>query len=223
MVIIQPMSTKQEKTPRSQILHTAKKLFGRIGYRDATIEQVIKTAGVSKRVFQQYFQTKEGLLIETQRAVFRELHRRFTRQALGEKQGLSTALDALDAMWQTARDLRDIAPFMLETLNLGNKNASLRPQLEQFYQESTSLLEDGIRKVFVKELGVLIIPPEQMAILIRILLSGLVVELAQVQSTEQLNQLDQVYANIRSLFEKFVVQNEDLTWNEETDTVPLPW
>jgi AcrR family transcriptional regulator len=217
------MSKKQEKHPRSQILHTAKKIFGRIGYRDASIEQVLKTAGVSKRVFQQYFQSKEGLLIETQRVVFKELHRRFTRQALGEEQGLSTALDALDAMWQTARDLRDIAPFMLETLNLGNKHASLQPQLEQFYRESTSLLEDGIRKVFSKELGVLIIPPEQMAILIRILLSGLVVELAQVQSTKQLEELDQVYSNIRSLFQRFVVQKEDIKWSEDTDTVPLPW
>lgn len=215
--------SSQDKQNRSQILQTAKKLFGRIGYRDATIEQVARTAGVSKKILQQYFQSKEGLLMETQRAVFRELHRRFTRQAIGKDNGLTTALDALDAMWQTTRDLRDIAPFMLETLNLGNKNASLRPQLEQFYRESTSLLEDGIRKVFSNELGILVIPPERMAILIRIFLSGMVVELAQVNSPEQLKELDQIYADIRSMFERFVVQKDDFTLDEDTDSVPLPW
>ena len=217
------MSTSQDKQYRSKILHTARKLFGRIGYRDATIDQVATSAGVSKRILQKYFQSKEGLLMETQRVVFRELHRRFTREALGHDKGLSTALDALDAMWQTTRDLRDIAPFMLETLNLGNKNAALKPQLEQFYRESTSLLEDGIRKVFSNELGVLVIPPERMAIVIRILLSGMVVELAQVQSTDQLTELDKVYADIRSLFERFVVQQEELQWDDDTDSVPLPW
>ena len=213
----------QDKQHRSQILNTARKIFGRIGYRDATIEQVAKTAGVSKKILQHYFQSKEGLLMETQRVVFRELHRRFTQQALGKEKGLTTALDALDAMWKTARDLRDIAPFMLETLNLGNKNASLKPQLEQFYRESTSLLEDGIRKVFSNELGTLVIPPDRMAILIRIFLSGMIVELAQIQSPEQLKELDQVYTDIRSMFERFVVEKDVFELDEDTDSVPLPW
>ena len=213
----------QDKQYRTQILNTARKLFGRIGYRDATIEQVAKTAGVSKKILQHYFQSKEGLLMETQRVVFRELHRRFTRQALGKEDGLKTALDALDAMWQTTRELRDIAPFMLETLNLGNKNATLRPQLDQFYRESTSLLEDGIRKVFANELGTLVIPPDRMAILIRIFLSGMVVELAQVKSPEQLKELDQIYADIRSMFERFIVEKELFKLDEDTDSVPLPW
>jgi len=213
----------QDKQYRTQILNTARKLFGRIGYRDATIEQVAKTAGVSKKILQHYFQSKEGLLMETQRVVFRELHRRFTRQALGKEEGLKTALDALDAMWQTTRELRDIAPFMLETLNLGNKNATLRPQLDQFYRESTSLLEDGIRKVFANELGTLVIPPDRMAILIRIFLSGMVVELAQVKSPEQLKELDQIYADIRSMFERFIVEKELFKLDEDTDSVPLPW
>lgn len=213
----------QDKQYRTQILNTARKLFGRIGYRDATIEQVAKTAGVSKKILQHYFQSKEGLLMETQRVVFRELHRRFTRQAIGKDDGLKTALDALDAMWQTTRELRDIAPFMLETLNLGNKNATLRPQLEQFYRESTSLLEDGIRKVFSNELGTLVIPPDRMAILIRIFLSGMVVELAQVKSPEQLKELDQIYADIRSMFERFAVEKELFKLDEDTDSVPLPW
>ena len=216
------MST-QDKQNRSQILQTAKKLFGRIGYRDATIEQVARTAGVSKKILQQYFQSKEGLLMETQSAVFRELHRRFTRQAIGKEKGITTALDALDAMWQTTRELRDIAPFILETLNLGSKNAILQPQLELFYRESTSLLEDGIRKVFSNELGTLVIPPERMAILIRIFLSGMGVELAQVKSNEQLEELDLIYGDIRSMFERFVVEKENFPFDEDTDSVPLPW
>jgi len=217
------MSQFQEKSSRSRILHTAKKIFGRLGYVEATMEQVAEKSGVPQKIIDQYFTSKEGLLMETQKAVFRELHRRFTIQANNGESGLHTALDALDAMWQSTRDLKDIAPFMLDTLNLGNKKKSLRPQLDTFYHESTSLLEDGIRKVFAENVATLVIPPQRVAILIRIALSGLLLELSRADSPEKMKEIDQAYADIRSLFEQFILQQEDKLWDEATDSVPLPW
>ena len=106
-----------------------------------------------------------------------------------------------------SQEMHDDTTMGMDSLKkAGSKNAVLRPQLEIFYRESTSLLEDGIRKVFAKELGTLVIPPERTAILIRIFLSGMVVELAQVNSSEQLEELDLIYADIRSMFERFVVE-----------------
>ena len=93
----------------------------------------------------------------------------------------------------------------------------------EFYRESTLLLEDGIRKVFAEQLSELVISPERMAVLIRVLLSGLVVEMAGATTDDELKELDQAYRDIRTLFGDFVVMSDDWEVDEHTDSVPLPW
>ena len=213
---------KKKQTP-AKILRAAKKIFGQLGYRGASLEQVAKAAGVSKGLLHYHFNSKEGLLIEAQKSVFKELHRRFTERATRGEQGVETALDALDAMWTSVRDLREGAPFIVETLSLGGQKGPLQPHIRTFYRESTSLLEDGIRKVFSEDVGSLVIPPHRMAVLIRILLSGLVVELAQAKTEQDCTEIDQAYGDMRTLFQQFVLLSSDFNVDEETDSIPLPW
>ena len=214
------MSKKQNS---KNILSAAKKLFGQLGYRRASLEQVAKAAGVSKALLHYHFNSKEGLLLEAQKSVFKELHKRFTERATRGDQGVATALDALDAMWTSVRDLREGAPFIVQTLSLGGQDGPLRPFIQTFYHESTSLLEDGIRKVFSEDVGSLVIPPYRMAILIRILLSGFVVEFAQAKSEKDYREIDQAYGDLRTLFQQFVLLKSDFDLDDETDSIPLPW
>ena len=151
---------------------------------------------------------KESLLIEAQRLVFRELHKRFLERAQRGEKGLSSALDALDSMWASIRNLSLGAPFLVETLGKASHKEPLRLQLQDFYLESTRLLEDGIRAVFSEQLHMLSIPPERMAKLIRILLEGLLMELAQAQNEQDLAQVDQAYTDMRQLFAQFVLKKE---------------
>ncbi len=212
----------RKHTP-TRILSAARKIFGQFGYRGASMNEVAKAAGVSKGLLHYHFNSKEGLLIEAQKSVFKELHRRFTERAHRGDHGVSTALDALDAMWTSVRDLREGAPFIVETLSLGGQQGRLSPHVKTFYRESTSLLEDGIRKVFSDNVGSLVIPPHRMAVLIRILLSGLMLELAQAKSEQELKEVDQAYGDMRTLFQQFVLINDELSIDEETDSIPLPW
>ena len=207
----------------TQILRAAKKIFGQLGYRGASMEQVAKAAGVSKGLLHYHFRSKEGLLIEAQKSVFKELHRRFSERVTRGDSGVDTALDALDSMWTSVRDLRDGAPFIVETLSLGGQQGPLRPHIQNFYRESTALLEDGIRKVFSENIGSLVIPPHRMAILIRILLSGLMVELAQAKTDQELQDIDRAYSDMRTLFQQFVLIENDFSIDESTDSIPLPW
>ena len=161
-------------------------------------------------------------LIEAQRTVFRTLHRRFLDQAQRGERGIDAALDALDSIWASVRNLSDAAPFVVETLS--TQNPPIQHRLQDFYQESTKLLEDGIRAVFADQMHLLQVPPQRMAKLIRIFLEGLLMELVQAQNEEQLAQLDQAYADIRTLFRNFVLQPSVLP-QEETrkEDIVLPW
>lgn len=187
--------------------------------------QVAEEAGVSKGLLHYHFRSKEHLLIEAQRATFRQIHKRFAERTSRGDRGLGPALSAFDAMWQSLRDVRIAAPFIVETLSLTSQEGPIGRKLEVFYKESTALLEDGIEKVFTDEMDQLTVPPERMAVLIRICLEGLTVELAQCRTEDDVAVVDQAYADIRELFQRFVLARTDQP-DLDPDTlaaVPLPW
>ena len=191
------------------------------------MEDVAQEAGVSKGLVHYHFHSKERLLIEAQRATFRQLHRRFSERATRGDRGLDAAVDALDAMWSSLRELREGAPFIVETLSLSSQEGSLQKQLGSFYQESTALLADGIRQVFADELGSLAIPPARMAVVIRVLLEGLMVELAQAKTPADLAAVDQAYTDMRDLFKRFVLAAPEVAdpapAGDLSEHLPLPW
>ena len=171
--------------------------------------------------------SREQLLIDAQRLVFKEIHRRFVERTRAGQQGLGPALLALDALWQAVRALHDGAPFLVETLAMAGHGGPTAEKMVRFYAECTELLEDGIRRVFEGDLDQLTVPPERMAVLIRIFLSGLLVELAQARTPAELATVEQAYADLRELFQRFALSSvgaEPAPAEEaEHDAVPLPW
>ena len=215
--------TQQRSKTRISILRGAKKLFGLTGYQSTTLDDIARVAGLSASTMQAHFENKESLLLETQRTIFRQLHTRITERNQSSEHSMRNALDALDSMWSSVRELKSSAPFIVETLMLRGGEGPLHDSIRKFYRESTLLLEDGIRKVFAEQLSELVISPERMAVLIRVLLSGLVVEMAGATTDDELKELDQAYRDIRTLFGDFVVMSDDWEVDEHTDSVPLPW
>jgi AcrR family transcriptional regulator len=208
-----------------RILRAASRVFGRSGYDGASMGDVAREAGVSKGLLHYHFTSKEELLIEAQRATFRELHRRFAERALKGDKGLTAALDALDAMWRSVRELRGGAPFIVETLAMASHDGPLNLRVSRLYAESTQLLEDAIRLVFADELDRLAVTPDRMAVLIRVLLEGLTVELAQARTDEDAARVDQAYLDFRELFERFVLSGGTMPAPDpdELGPMPLPW
>ncbi len=167
--------------------------------------------------------TADVLLMESQKVAYAELHRRFTERAARGEGGLPSALEALDAMWENIRQLRAGAPAILHTLS--NPEEIVRSHRSRFYTESTALLEDAIRIVFAEDMGQLAIPPDRMAVLVRVALEGLVVELAQARTTEDVQTVDQAYADLRSLFFRFVLYGDhgDVVEAIDLEPIALPW
>jgi len=163
------------------------------------------------------------LLMESQQAAYEQLHRRFTERAGRGDGGLTSALEALDAMWDNIRQLRGGAPAILRTLS--NPDAAVQDRRVRFYEDSTQLLEDAIRAVFATDLGHLAIPPERLAVLVRIGLEGLVVELAQARTPDDVAEVDQAYADLRGLFQHVVRsgQADAPAFSLPLEPIPLPW
>jgi len=167
---------------------------------------VAKAAGVSKGLLHYHFRSKEHLLIEAQRATFRQIHRRvLDRFARGDR-GLSTALEGFDMLWESVREMRGWAPFMVETLSLAAQQGPIRTQVDAFYDESMQLLRTSLEEAFEADLDRMSLPPARSARLIRLVLHGLMIELAMAKDDSDLAEVDQMYQDLRNIFSKVVLE-----------------
>ena len=197
-------------TPRAtrsvqRILEAAAGLFGREGYQGASMLSVAREAGVSKGLLHYHFRSKEHLLVEAQRAIFRQLWQRWDHRFDQGEQGMAAALEALDALWASIREMRTWAPFMVEVLSLAAEPGPVRRHLDEFYAEADDMLEQGIRRAFVGQLDALMLPPARLGPLVRVGMHGLIYELALVRSERDLSRIDQSYRDIRAAFEQAVL------------------
>jgi len=217
-------SSKRAATTR-RILGAARRLFSEAGFSGASMGAVAREAGVSKGLLHYHFDNKDHLFVETQQAFFRELYRRFSERADRGDGGVPSALEALDAAWEAIRDLHGGAAFVVETLALSNHDSVLGQRVATFYDESTDLLEDALALIFQADLPRLAVPPERMAVLIRVLSEGLVVELARARNDEDLERVEAAYQDFRALFGRFVLGGSVGDDGEDPPSGPmaLPW
>lgn len=173
----------------------------------ASMNAVARAAGVSKGLLHYHFRSKEHLLIEAQRVALKRIHERFDEEHT-EAKGRAAALDAIDAMWHSIRDLHRWSPFLVETLSLASTSQPVSEHLERFYEESMGLLADGIDRTFADAQSPMPIPPDRLARLIRLSLHGLLVELALAKTDDQLAVVDQTFADLRQLLADNVLTEE---------------
>jgi AcrR family transcriptional regulator len=214
------MADDAYRTPRGtrtirRILDAAASSFGEQGFRGASMSAVAKAAGVSKGLLHYHFKDKDELLLEAQRVAFRRIHEAFDARFEQGDVGIDTALEALDALWASVREIRSWAPFLLETMSLTAQYGPIRRQLDHFYDEVMALLEDGVRKVFSADADRLRLPPERLAMIVRTTVHGLVVELAFAQSQADLERLDQLYLDLRWIFSQVALDGPPIASSQD--------
>jgi AcrR family transcriptional regulator len=207
---IKPSSARGARSIQ-RILDAAASLFGTRGFERASMSAVASAAGVSKGLLHYHFRSKEHLLIEAQRATFERIHEEFDARFEAGERGLETALEGIDALWDAFYDMRSWAPFIVETMSLAGQDHPIRPYVDEFYNESTMLLERGIRNVFARDADQLAIPPERLAMVIRTALHGLVLELSFARTPSQLDKVDQTYQDLRNMFARVVLSGPTST------------
>ena len=163
---------------------------------------VARAAGVSKGLLHYHFRSKEHLLLEAQKATFRQIHARFDERFNRGEVGLDTAIETLDTVYEAVREMRAWTPFMVETMSMANVNKAAREDLDNFYDETMKMLEDGTREVFRNDADTLAVPPPRLARLVRVAIHGFVLEFARAESVAELAEIDRLYADMRELFRR---------------------
>lgn len=207
------------QTPRraraiERVLKVALDVVGSSG--TGSLREVAQRARVPLSELRRHFRDGDDLVLAAQRATVQALHRKFRDRATEGGRGLPTGLEALDAIWSSLRSMRAGAPAMVRLLTLAESE-------DTFTAASTALLEDGIRAVLGPELDRLTLAPDRMAVLIRIALEGLTIELARARTVDDLAALDQAYADLRELVARFAMEREAAERVEGLEAIPLPW
>ncbi|MBA7580506.1 hypothetical protein ES708_22398 [subsurface metagenome] len=146
--------TKEYHVRKSEILDAAQELFFTKGYRQTSIESIIKKIGVAKGTFYYYFKSKEDLMDK--------LVKRMTNQILSEIKKITkrTDLDALAKLnraFITARNVKlenmDLVKLYLKVL-YKDENIMLRHKIymsnvELLVPEFAKIIQQGVEeKVF---------------------------------------------------------------------------
>lgn len=193
----------------SRILEAARLLVGRYGFDRATLADIAAFAGVPPGVLRYHFRSKEHLLIEAWRATFKRIHEQFeSRFAAGER-GLDTAMEALDALWSSLRDMHGWTPFMVQTMALATRDRALAERLADFNAEALARVELGLMRLFADDLDRLALPPDRLGRAVRTGLYGLIVELASARDDAERAAVEQTYRDVRRLLEQVVVEERD--------------
>lgn len=191
-----------------RILDAAANLFGREGFQAASMNAVARAAGVSKGLLHYHFRSKEHLLVEAQRATFRQIFSRFTERFERGERGMETAVDALDALWDSILTMRAWTPFMVETISQAVADRPVREPVDAFYDEAMALLNTGIATTFEHDMDRLAVPPERLARMVRVNMHGLIVELARARTDEEVAAAEETYRDLREMFARVVLEPE---------------
>lgn len=189
-----------------RVLDVVRRVVGDRGLDGVSLVQIARDAGVSPGLLRYHFRSLEHLIIETQRATFRRVHERFEERFARGEHGVGTALEALDAMYATVRDLHPWAPFLVQTMALAARDRALGDRLDDFNAEALARVELGLVRALPTYLDRLVLPPERLARAVRTGLYGLLVELAGARSDEDLARVDQTYADVRELLARVVLE-----------------
>lgn len=190
-----------------RILDAATRLAGARGLDGLGLSDIATAAGVPLGVLRYHFRSREHLLIEAQRHTFRRIHARFEDRFARGDGGVQTAMEALDALYGAVRDMHGWTPFMVQTMALACRDRALGERWDDFNAEALARVELGLMRLFADSLDRLVLPPERLARAVRTGIYGLVVELAAARSEEDLERVDQTYADVRALLEAIVLDH----------------
>lgn len=188
-----------------RILDAASRIAGAKGLDQTGLVEIARAAGVPLGLLRYHFRSREHLLIEAQRHTFRQIHARFEDRFARGEGGVQTAMEALDALYETVRDMHPWTPFMVQTMAVACRDPALGERWSDFNAESQTRVELGLVRAFAHQLDQLVLSPSRLARAVRTGLYGLVVELAAAKTPEEIALVDQTYADVRALLLRVVL------------------
>jgi AcrR family transcriptional regulator len=175
----------QDSDAVERILAAAEHCFRGTGYADSSMREIAERAGVSKSLILYHFASKEHLYTELQLRVYERIARR-VKDSIAEHGGTTEerALIGLDSLMAAVRERNDVAVHaMLSARALSN--AAFAPHVRKMRRELKALLYRTMEEIFGAEAGRLPTTLEAAADLLWAALTGLGIESALDDSSDQ--------------------------------------
>ncbi|MDB5099836.1 MAG: TetR family transcriptional regulator [Cyanobacteria bacterium RYN_339] len=110
-----PTSKLRAQKRRAELLKAARKVFAEHGYEAATVQAIVREAGVAQGTFYLYFPAKQDALVELRADLFRKVVEAVL-QAVGEEEDRSAWVRlGVSAVFNTAYRHRDLLRVLVAT------------------------------------------------------------------------------------------------------------
>ena len=142
------MSPKQDLTVerREQILNAAEKVFNRLGFNKARMDDIVVESGLSKGALYWYYKSKNAIILALLDRVFVGEIAQFEKLVDAEGSASERLEQLMRAMAQEMASLKRLMPLMFEFVALAARQKSVRETLGGYYRRYHRIISEIIRQ-----------------------------------------------------------------------------
>jgi AcrR family transcriptional regulator len=184
------------------------------------MKEIADEAGVSKALIHYHFESKETVLLETERMLYRTLSKEVMAISLTREPCLETALSALDSLAEAMVRFAPLTPVLVELGAIALRSEKLAVRMQRLQVEAFALIEAGLMQTLGPDVDRLIVPVERLASLLLSCLYGIALGALYRPDARPTQQLDDLKTLLRdSLLSNSLVRipvtTQDVTEKEE--------
>jgi TetR/AcrR family transcriptional repressor of nem operon len=119
--------------------------FEQRGYHGASIEEIVRRAGVSKGSFYYYYRDKRDFASDLQRHLWSRLRSRAAHAYDPEADGLSNIRNTFHAFFRALRNADEARFFLREAWSIPDVDVAARALTEEWVQQTAAFLESSMQ------------------------------------------------------------------------------
>ncbi len=149
-LVMPKVSLEYKENTRDRILGSAKLLFEQKGYHETSMDDIVKTSGLSKGAIYGYFESKEELLGSLHDKEYAELLHR-AENLMTEETSATSKLEKIAEIYFLSHDelsreqCRMSVQFSAASLSIKPIHGEVESQFEKLHAVISSILKEGIR------------------------------------------------------------------------------
>lgn len=131
---------------RVQILDAAEKIFNRLGFNKATMDDIVAESGLSKGTLYWYYKSKDALILALLDRIFVGEISQFEKLINAEGTASERLEKLMRAVAQEMASLKRLMPLMFEFVALAARQKPVRETLGGYYRRYHRLISEIIRQ-----------------------------------------------------------------------------
>ena len=131
---------------RAQILNAAEKVFNRLGFNKATMDDIVAESGLSKGALYWYYKSKDALILALLDRIFVGELSQYEKLIDAEGTASERLEGLMQAVAQEMARLKHLLPLLFEFVALAARRKSVRETLGGYYRRYHKLLSQILQQ-----------------------------------------------------------------------------